>query len=238
MKIWASSRDSAATAAFAQALSTHALDLEWVDAADAARIWIVDGEDSPPEAARRSQYERLQPAPAVAYLGQLMRDLPHPGWAFFKVPVKPQLIAHWLHLHRLIGGSPPPVVYVAPAAGRELWRLSPVQLTRWPNLARYGRDLYLIAACSQLLKEPTAYPALLATGAAPASLDPLLADAWADGILRVVASQPVVRPPATPTGPAPLTALFSRPAELASAAPGEGERWGLVKRLLSKFAFR
>ena len=236
MKIWASSRDSAATAAFAQALSTHAVDLEWVDTAEVARVWIVDGEGSPPDAARRSQYERLQPAPLVAYLGQLMRDLPHPGWAFFKVPVNDRLVAHWVHMHRMATPGAPRAA--SAAAGRELWRLSPVQLTRWPNLARYGRDLYLIAACSQLLKEPTVYPTLLATGAAPASLDPLLADAWADGILRVVASQPVVRPPATPTGPAPLTGLFSRPAELASAAPGEGERWGLVKRLLSKFAFR
>ena len=236
MKIWASSRESADTQAFVHSLSAHALALEWVDNPEAARVWIVDG--SCPVPASSAQYASLQPAPAVAYLGQLMRDLPHPGWAFFKVPVKPQLVAHWLHLHRLVDGTPAPVVSVAPAAGRELWRLSPVQLARWPNLARYGRDLYLIAACSQLLKEPTTYAALLATGAAPASLDALLGDAWADGILRVATPEAARSPATVPSGPAPLVAGFSRPADLAAAAPAEADRWGLFKRLLSRFTQR
>lgn len=237
MKIWASSPSSADTLAFAQAVTALAIAIEWVDRAEAARVWIVDG--AAPAPASRAQYESLQPAPAVAYLGQLMRDLPHPGWAFFKVPVKPQLVAHWLHLHRLVDGVPPVAVPAPPAAGRELWRLSPVQLARWPNLARYGRDLYLIAACSQLLKEPTTYAALLATGAAPASLDALLADAWADGILRVAAQEAVRPPAAVPSAPMPLASPpASRPADLSPAAPGEADRWGLFKRLLSRFTRR
>ena len=104
MKIWASSPSSADTLAFAQAVTALAIAIEWVDRAEAARVWIVDGAALAP--ASRAQYESLQPAPIVAYLGQLMRDLPHPGWAFFKVPVKPQLVAHWLHLHRLVDGVP------------------------------------------------------------------------------------------------------------------------------------
>ncbi len=237
MRVWASAPDSVDTAAFVDALSPHALALEGVKHAADARIWIVDG--AAPTTLARVQYLAVQPVPAVAYLGERMDALPHPGWALFKTPVKPLLVAHWLLLHGLVNRAPasPAPTVPAPARaprGRELWRLSPVQLSRWPQLGRYGHDLYLIAACAQLLKAPTPYAELLAGGAAPARLDALLAEAWADGILRVVSVSAVRPPSAAPTGPAPRAAAApSRPAELTASAPRDAEHGGLVKGLLS-----
>ena len=113
MRVWASAPDSVDTAAFVDALSPHALALEWVKHAADARIWIVDG--AAPTTLARVQYLAVQPVPAVAYLGERMDALPHPGWALFKTPVKPLLVAHWLLLHGLVNRAPASPAPTVPA---------------------------------------------------------------------------------------------------------------------------
>src|SRR5688572_10800353 len=91
--IWTPTRNLSAVRDFVKALHEVATEVAWVETADDAELWIIDGSLYPADPRHVRRYAELKHPPRVAYLAHRFSDLPHAGWAFFKTPVvNPQLI--------------------------------------------------------------------------------------------------------------------------------------------------
>lgn len=232
--IWTPSRNLSAVRDFIKALHELAIDVSWADFPEDANLWVIDGSvfASDPEYVRR--YAAHKKPPRVAYLAHRFSDLPHAAWTFFKMPfANPQLIRQWLASP---SGSMPALREAALDAEHaespadHPWRRGTLRLKRWPNMARYGhegRDVYLIAACLQLLKSPTSYRSLLDIGARPELLDRLLDDAWASKMLEIRAVSPARRRDAAAAAASPPRAAARADANV-----------GLFRRLLARISPR
>lgn len=189
---WTPSRNLSAVRDFIKALHELAIDVSWADVPDDADLWIIDGSvfAADPEYVRR--YKKRKKPPRVAYLAHRFSDLPHAAWTFFKMPsLDPQLIRQWLaspSASASVSRDSGAAAESAQSPAEHAWRRGMLRLKRWPNLGRYGhdgRDVYLIAACLQMLKSPTHYRALIDIGARPEVLDRLLEDAWTSKMLEI-----------------------------------------------------
>lgn len=222
--IWKGEQDSNTIRAFMAALKLHSAHWHWAPDASSAKWWVVDDISDPSEHdATTSIYRSLPRKPHVAFLSRQLIRLPVPGWTFFKMPLETQQLFNWLDAQ--FRAMEPEQARAQPGAD---WAGSMILLTRWPNMARYGKQLELVLACSKLLADWTAYDELVhSTGVSQQQLDTLLLEARDSGILKQMRHRPVGAP-------------------TAAAAPGghhndtaiQGRRVGLIRRLLDRFSFK
>lgn len=222
--VWTPARESAGVRAFMATLRLHSMQWHWEELPERAGWWIIDASAGPDVPALLQRYEQLVEKPRVAFLTPQLMQLPHPAWTFFKPPVQSGLIFNWIRPDRA-STAPARAAAVVDTDMPQPWRHGLVGLRRWPNVNRYGGALGLTVACSRMLAAPTRFDQLLHGGdVSEASLDALLADAHAQGLLIIEPFTPAVDTrPATATPPPATTER-------------EHSRWDLVRRLLGKFA--
>ncbi len=225
--VWASDRDTDVSRAFMSALRLRPERWTWVDRPEKAGWWVVDGTASRDRGNLLDLHARCD-QPRVAFLAQYLTDLPHPGWTYFRTPLRVPVLFQWLdsqlarrrHLRDATDTTKGPV----PAEAAMPWHQHRFRLRQWPNVSRYGDALEITTTCAQLLRHPHDLAGALAHGIAPDVLERLLADAHA-------AANLILDTTAAATAPVPAAAV-----EVGDAAATHA--WGLVKRVLRRFSPR
>ncbi len=224
--VWASDRDTDASRAFMSALRLRPERWTWVDRPEKAGWWVVDGTIARDRGSLIDLHARCD-QPRVAFLAQNLVDLPHPGWTYFRTPLRVPVLFKWLDSQlarrRHFDGAveAPGLAASAPDAP---WRRHRFRLRQWPNVSRYGDTLEIATTCAQLLRQPHDVAAALAHGIAHDVLERLLADAHAAGNLILDAET-------LPQAPLPAVVVEASDA-------GGAHRWGLITRVLRRFSSR
>ncbi len=219
LDVWSPTRESHSVKAFKSVLGLRPEAWNWHESADEARWWIVDAaHDDIPELSRRV-HALIEDGREIhcALLAPNWSAVRDPVWTFIKTPLQVSMVFGWIDacLKKHSAGQP--------FQGQRL------KLLRWPNMSRYATGgttasaMALTVACARLLRDWADYAEIAAMAPDTGQLADLLADARREGILEVARLAVPGAAPASPeAGPE-------------ADAPRKGA-WGLVKRLIKKFA--
>lgn len=215
--LWSPHRNSKSVQAFRSLLNLRPERWIWLDQAQRASWWVVDGScEIGPELTSALNHERTTSQTRGVILAPSWSAVLHPEWTFFKMPLRVSQVYSWIDAtcktHTKASLS---------FAGQHL------RLLRWPNMTRYAQTssvsdgIQLTAACAKLVTNTTRYEDVLAMVPSGLVLDAILNDALHEGYLEL-------NQMATLVNPSPVV-------KERNPASDTGGTWSLVRRLIQKF---
>jgi hypothetical protein len=208
--------------AFKSLLSLRSDLWKWQTQPESAIWWVVDGACEELHLLTQAlQREKALGVTHGALLGKEWNAVENSIWTFFKVPLQTNQIFQWIDANTRV------CVPISTAfAGQR------VRLKRWPNISNYGRNasttdrIQIAETCGRLLMQWMSYEELIGNASDPATMELLLHDAMAHGILAV---EPDL------TAAAQLGSQSAKKQQPLAQPSDDRSGWSLVRRLIQKF---